>query len=55
MTYMTAFWILLILLFFLLFLGEKVCFALGVVSIAGFYIVGKESILASSASSPGTR
>lgn len=48
MSYMTAFWILLVMLFVLLFLGEKVCFALGVVSIAGFYIVGKQSILASS-------
>ena len=48
MSYMTVFFILLILLFIMLFIGEKVCFALGVVSILGFFIVGKPSLLASS-------
>lgn len=48
MTYMTVFWILLIILFVLLFLGSKVCFALGITSILGFYLVGKSGLLVSS-------
>lgn len=39
MDYFTVFFILLGILFFLLFIGQKVCFALAITSVIGFVII----------------
>ena len=47
MDYFTVFFILLGILFFLLFIGQKVCFALAITSVIGFVIIKNPGALQS--------